>query len=258
MDNTDAGGTSFRPRASAVGSGLRWLRPAAQRSLNSRLPAAAHAYSPTYGASELEVVGGYEYTKNDNRGFDVSMQGFITDVFGVNNLAAGTQASSPTPFSYLNQSQLVSFFTRANYGFEHKYFLTGVLRRDGSSRLAPGHQWAVFPALAASWRMTEENFMRNSPWGLSTLAIRASWGKQGNQAVQPYQTQLLLRADPGASYPFGGTIASGLRARRSETRTSSGRRRRRPTSESTSALLRITSRARSSSIRRTRRTCCST
>ncbi len=140
------------------------------------------------------------------------MQGFITDVFGVNNLGAGTQANSPTPFSYLNESSLVSFFTRANYGFTHKYFLTGVLRRDGSSRLAPGHQWAVFPALAASWRLTEENFMRNSPMGLSTLALRASWGKQGNQAVQPYQTQLLLRADQGASYPFGGTIVSGLRA----------------------------------------------
>jgi len=54
--------------------------------------------------------------------------------------------------------------------------------------------------------------MRSAPLGLSTLAMRLGWGKQGNQAVQPYQTQLLLRADPGASYPFGGTVSSGLRA----------------------------------------------
>jgi iron complex outermembrane receptor protein len=54
--------------------------------------------------------------------------------------------------------------------------------------------------------------MRSEPLGLSTLAIRAGWGKQGNQAVQPYQTQLLLRADPGAAYPFGGAITNGLRA----------------------------------------------
>jgi len=53
---------------------------------------------------------------------------------------------------------------------------------------------------------------RATPLGLSTLALRAGWGKQGNQAVQPYQTQLLLRADPGAAYPFGGTPGSGLRA----------------------------------------------
>src|SRR5438046_2350909 len=46
----------------------------------------------------------------------------------------------------------------------------------------------------------------------SNLSLRAGWGKQGNQAVQPYQTQLLLRTDNGAAYPFGGTVVTGLRA----------------------------------------------
>jgi iron complex outermembrane receptor protein len=60
--------------------------------------------------------------------------------------------------------------------------------------------------------LSEQDFMRDQPFGISSLALRVGWGKQGNQAVQPYQTQLLLRADPGASYPFGGVISSGLRA----------------------------------------------
>jgi iron complex outermembrane receptor protein len=46
----------------------------------------------------------------------------------------------------------------------------------------------------------------------SNLSLRAGWGKQGNQAVQPYQTQLLLRTDNGAAYPFGGVVVTGLRA----------------------------------------------
>ena len=50
------------------------------------------------------------------------------------------------------------------------------------------------------------------PLGLSSLALRAGWGKQGNQAIAPYQTLLLLRADPSALYPFGGVITSGLAA----------------------------------------------
>jgi iron complex outermembrane receptor protein len=50
--------------------------------------------------------------------------------------------------------------------------------------------------------------MRGSP--LSTLAIRAGWGRQGNQAVQPYATQLLLKADNGSKYPFGSGITTGL------------------------------------------------
>ena len=213
LDNSDAERQSFAPRASAVGAAYGGYARQAQRTLQNLNFQQLVTYSPRFGANhELEVVGGYEYTTTDNKGFDAQQQGFITDVFGVDNLGAGTQANSPVPTSYHNESQLVSFFSRANYGFAHKYFLTGVLRRDGSSRLAPGHQWAVFPAISASWRLSEQDFMRNAPLGLSTLALRAGWGKQGNQAVQPYQTQLLLRADPGASYPFGGTIGSGLRA----------------------------------------------
>jgi iron complex outermembrane receptor protein len=211
-DNTDAERRTFAPRSSAVGATYGGYARQAERSLQNLNFQQLLTFSPRTGAHELEVVGGYEYTKDDNRGFEAQMQGFITDVFGVDNLGAGTQASSPVPFSYHNESQLVSFFSRANYGFAHKYFLTGVLRRDGSSRLAAGHQWEVFPALSASWRLSEESFMRNQPFNLSMLAIRAGWGKQGNQAVQPYQTQLLLRADPGAAYPFGGNITNGLRA----------------------------------------------
>jgi iron complex outermembrane receptor protein len=83
-----------------------------------------------------------------------------------------------------------------------------VLRYDGSSRLAKGHQWAVFPAVSASWHLSEEGFLKNSFF--SNLNLRAGWGRQGNQAVAPYSTELLLRANSGARYPFGSTITTGL------------------------------------------------
>jgi TonB-dependent starch-binding outer membrane protein SusC len=85
-----------------------------------------------------------------------------------------------------------------------------VVRRDGSSRLAEGHKWSTFPAVSASWRINNEDFMRGSR--LSTLALRAGWGRQGNQSLQPYATQLLLKTDAGGRYPFGGTITNGLSA----------------------------------------------
>ncbi|HEV8362804.1 MAG TPA: TonB-dependent receptor, partial [Gemmatimonadaceae bacterium] len=134
------------------------------------------------------------------------------DAFSYNNLGAGTQTNSPVPFSYFVDSKLVSFFSRANYGFANKYFLTGVVRYDGSSRLAEGNKWSVFPALSASWRLTEEGFMAGKPFGLSQLSLRAGWGLQGNQAVRPYGTQLLLRASNAARYPFGSAITTGLLA----------------------------------------------
>ena len=213
-DNTNSERQTFAPRSSAVGAAYGGYARQAERSLQNTNFQQLLTYTPRLGMNhEFEIVGGYEYTKNDEQGFDAQSQGFITDAFGVDNLAAGNQKSSPQPTSYHNESQLVSFFSRANYGYAHKYYLTGVLRRDGSSRLAPGHQWETFPAISGSWRLSEESFMRDMlPSSLSNLSIRVGWGKQGNQAVLPYQTQLLLRSDPGAVYPFGGVSVAGLRA----------------------------------------------
>ncbi len=210
VDYTDATRRTFAPRSSPVGAQYSGYARQADRTLQNVNLQQLLTFSPRFGSQELEVVGGYEYTKTDNRGFEAQMQGFITDAFGVNNLGAGTQASSPVPTSYRVESELASFFSRVNYGFADRYFVTGVVRYDGSSRLAEGHQWSVFPALSASWRLSEEAFMADGP--ISTLAVRAGWGRQGNQAVAPYQTKLLLRADPGAVYPIGNVLTTGLRA----------------------------------------------
>jgi TonB-dependent starch-binding outer membrane protein SusC len=212
VDYTDAARRTFFPRSNPVGAQFGGYARQADRSLQNINFQQLLTYTPHFGANhELEVVGGYEHTTFDNRGFEVQVQGFITDRFGVNNLGSGTRNYRPDS-SYRQESRLVSFFSRANYGFAGRYFLTGVVRRDGSSRLAPGRQWELFPAVSASWRLSEEGFMSSRPFSISTLGIRAGWGKQGNQAVAPYQTLLLLRADPGATYPFGGTLTTGLRA----------------------------------------------
>jgi TonB-linked SusC/RagA family outer membrane protein len=202
---------TFAPRQSPAGALTNGFARQADKNLQNLNFQQLLTYTPGIGTTqELEVVGGYEYTKIDNRGFEAIMQGFITDAFGVNNLGAGTQSISPVPTSWRVESQLVSFFSRANYSINDKYFLTGVIRYDGSSRLAPGHRYATFPAISGSWRLSEEDFFAGSMF--STLSVRAGWGKQGNQAVEPYQTKLLLRSDPGAVYPFGGVLTTGLRA----------------------------------------------
>ena len=210
-DYTSSVRQTYIPRSSPLGASLNGFASQAERSLQNINFQQLLTATPKLGANhELEVLGGYEYSKFQNDGFTAIMQGFITDAFQFNNLGAGTQLGSPSPTSYLQDSKLVSFFSRANYGYRSKYYLTGVVRRDGSSRLAEGHKWSVFPAISGSWRLTQEDFMKNSRF--STLAVRAGWGRQGNQAVQAYGTQLLLRTDAGARYPFGTTVTTGLSA----------------------------------------------
>jgi iron complex outermembrane receptor protein len=213
VDYTNSVRRTFAPRANPIGAQYGGYARQADQHLQNLNFQQLLTYAPRIGTSqEVEVVGGYEYTKVDNRGFAAPMQGFVTDIFGPNSLGSGTQAASPAPTSYYNESQLVSFFSRANYGFNGRYFLTGVIRYDGSSRLAEGHRWQTFPAISASWRMNQEGFMASRPFGVSNLALRAGWGLQGNQAVEPYQTKLLFRADPNAIYQFGSTLITGLRA----------------------------------------------
>ena len=131
-------------------------------------------------------------------------------MFKWNSLASGVAGAAPPPVSYDNESKLVSFFGRANYGFANKYFLTGVLRYDGSSRLAEGNKWSTFPALSASWRLSEEGFMQNRPLALAPRAPRRV-GYPGQPVRASYGTQLLL-GRPGARYPFGTGLTTGLSA----------------------------------------------
>jgi len=89
--------------------------------------------------------------------------------------------------SLLSESSLASFFTRVNYKFNNKYIFNGVLRADGSSVLADGNKWGVFPSAAVSWLAKEEGFLVNNST-ISELKFRLSYGVSGNSAVSPYQT----------------------------------------------------------------------
>jgi iron complex outermembrane receptor protein len=90
-----------------------------------------------------------------------------------------------------------------------KYFLTYVLRKDGASQFGANHKWAVFPAISGSWRLSQEPFFRTGPF--SELRLRAGWGKQGNPAVPPYSSLILLGADGGSRYVFGQQPVTGVR-----------------------------------------------
>ncbi len=156
-------------------------------------------------AHSFDVVGGYEYskfTKNVAMGQGI---GFVTDALLFNSLdAAATLRDS----SYANESRIVSFLSRANYGFRDRFFFTGVLRYDGSSKFAEGHQWALFPGLSASWHLTQQEFLRGGPF--SDLRLRVGWGRQGNPGIKPYQSLRTLVGGTGAAYPWGDVPQAGV------------------------------------------------
>src|SRR5882762_11153251 len=81
-----------------------------------------------------------------------------------------------------------SFMARVNYTFKDRYLFTVTSRLDGSSRLAPGRKYGLFPSVAVAWRLSEEGLIRRSRL-FSDLKLRASYGLTGNTAIDPYQTE---------------------------------------------------------------------
>ena len=81
---------------------------------------------------------------------------------------------------------LASFFGRATYDYNSKYYLTTSIRHDGSSKLA--HHWGTMPSFSAGWRLSSENFMKGIEF-IDDLKIRGGWGKNGNQEGIPNYTQ---------------------------------------------------------------------
>ncbi|HXL08371.1 MAG TPA: SusC/RagA family TonB-linked outer membrane protein [Gemmatimonadales bacterium] len=155
--------------------------------------------------TSLDVVGGYEYSKFRSNWVQAEGIGFFTDTYGFNNLSAAiTRNASDSAYEF----RLVSFFGRANVGFKDRYFLTGVLRYDGSSKFAVGHKWGLFPALSASWRLSQEKFLQGGPF--SDLRLRVGWGLQGNPGVNPYTSLITLTSGSGAAYPWGDVPHAGV------------------------------------------------
>ena len=98
--------------------------------------------------------------------------------------------SAPTPGYGHDIERMRSWLGRANYIFADKYYVSGSVRRDGSSKFRKENRWGTFWSVGAGWRFTEESFMQDlrDSW-LNSGKLRASYGVIGNQnGIGRYQT----------------------------------------------------------------------
>jgi hypothetical protein len=93
--------------------------------------------------------------------------------------------------------------------FDNKYYLTGTLRRDGSSLFAPDKRYGIFPSFTAGWRISAEPFMKGIAW-LDDLKLRAGWGKLGSISnVTPTNAfTLYSQSSVESYYDINGTSTS--------------------------------------------------
>ena len=115
-------------------------------------------------------------------------EGFDTWPYAwVNNGTAATTANGLSAGgSPWNETRSVSYFGRIGWNWREKYMINVTVRGDGSSKFARGHRYGVFPSVSAGWNVTGEEFMNPAREWLDFLKIRGSWGRVGNQNIDPY------------------------------------------------------------------------
>jgi iron complex outermembrane receptor protein len=210
VDRSNGIRETYLPRSSTLGAQFNGLARQANRDNTSKTLQTLLTFHKPFdvigGTHDVEVVGGYEWNEYNLGEFGTEARAFLTDVSSYNNLGGG--ATLVKPYSFREESRLISFFGRANYSLNDKYYLTGVIRRDGSSRFGANNRWAVFPAISGSWRISQEDFMKGLP--LSDLRLRAGYGVSGNNAGSPYASLPLLEPRSDAQYVFGNTAVTGV------------------------------------------------
>lgn len=158
-------------------------------------------YNKQFGEHSLTILAGYTAQHFREEYNAVTASNFPNDL--VKTISAGTVTGGT---SLASEWALLSYLGRANYNYKNKYFLTGTLRRDGSSRFGVNNRYGYFPSASAAWVISDEDFMQSTK-AVSNLKFRISYGVTGNNQIPNYGTIGLLNA---SNYTFADNLANGL------------------------------------------------
>ncbi len=136
------------------------------------------------GQSTILALAGISFQEDKRNTTFAEAVDFPTDGFG--GLSSGAQPLT-TNGGYSGDN-LQSFFGNVNYNFGERYFFTGTIRRDGSSRFV-NNRWGTFPGVSVAWRLSNESFLANGPF--SELKLRAGWGQTGNNNIGNFDARQL-------------------------------------------------------------------
>ena len=133
-------------------------------------------------AHQLTLLAGQEGIKYSYTGFGTSGKG-ITDN-RLLNLGAVSSADLPS-YSH-SKYEYLSFFGRADYSINDKYFANFTLRNDQSSRFGNENRSAMFMSGGLLWNVTSESFMAPTRGWLTDLQLKFSVGSTGNSEIGNY------------------------------------------------------------------------
>ena len=152
----------------------------------------------------LNLLGGVSFQRSTGEWVTAGGSQFATDRLRQNGIAnaglfSGIGTGAP------NWS-LLSYLSRANYGFLDRYLFTVTGRVDGSSRFGADNRYAFFPSAAFAWRASEEGFIKSMNL-FDDLKLRVGYGRTGNQDIGNFRSLATLG---GANYVYGDERSIGF------------------------------------------------
>ncbi len=144
-----------------------------------------------YQADKLIYTYGSNFKDNGNT------------LLGVNGLMkASTQQINMNNVEKAN----IGYLSRLSYSYNDTYHLTASLRRDGASVFGADKKWGNFSSLGIAWTASNENFIKNLGI-INYLKLKASYGKNGNQGIEPYGTlsKITSGTDGDIEYEFSNS-----------------------------------------------------
>src|SRR5690606_23443251 len=132
----------------------------------------------------LSGILGVEY-RSETRDYNFSSgEGFPTFQFQTMEAAAAPVSVTGTWSGF----KRLGFFGQANYDYDKKYFVSAVLRYDGSSRFGANNRFGWFPSISGAWAIDQEDFLKGTPW-IDQLKLRLSYGETGNDQVDNFASR---------------------------------------------------------------------
>lgn len=201
----DDEGYYFHPRSSASNLTNGYGRRNYNNHESSLIESTLNYITTISDVHSLTVLAGHSYQRDIFDGIRAEGRNALSDYLQSNNLGALLEVNPGDIGSYKNEFLQASFFGRVAYDFDKKYYLTGTLRRDGSSKFGADNKWGTFPSASVGWSLDQEPFLANSKF-INSLKLRAGFGFSGNSNIPTYVNNVFYVPAGTAINPETGDV----------------------------------------------------
>jgi TonB-linked SusC/RagA family outer membrane protein len=163
-------------------------------------------YSRKFEKHSVNAMIGYSVDEAIYKSTYINKYDYPTDLLPTLNQGVTIVDAQNDARTNRSSESMIGSFARVMYDYASKYYVTGSIRRDGSSKFGKDNKWGVFPSFSVAWRASDENFFEPLRAYVNDLKIRGGWGIIGNAGISNY---LALSTLNSGAYVLGAgsTIA---------------------------------------------------